>query len=272
MSRFGWTVCGLIVLGVGGLLAYNVWRDRADQRPLNNDDSLLAKARRQPAVDVPPPEPRPKDWIEVGGVSRPPTDIKPVAKGKSEPGGADAGYSPPNPGFVPLVKLDANPHTKSVAEALNDKTGSLGHRLSTLIEPPPFDRESYEKDPETYLNTVEPGRIWQQAEPGLGVVPLERKSRYSNAVLQGESVNLEVKVEPKMPVTFYSPRLGQFDNQLATMTVRADDEGIARATFKASSGTREEIEVFASSPVHSGLARFLIDVEVPAVASSNPNK
>jgi hypothetical protein len=85
MSRFGWTVCGLIVLGVGGLLAYNVWRDRADQRPLNNDDSLLAKARRQPAVDVPPPEPRPKDWIEVGGVSRPPTDIEPVAKGKSAP-------------------------------------------------------------------------------------------------------------------------------------------------------------------------------------------
>jgi hypothetical protein len=146
------------------------------------------------------------------------------------------------------------------------------HRLSALIEPPPFDRKAYEKDPETYLNTVEPGRIWQRAEPGPGVFPIQRVSRYSNSILQGESVNLEVKAEAKMPVTFYSPRLGQFENQLATITVRADEDGIARATFKAASGTRDEIEVFASSPVHTGQARFLIDVTLPAVVQNESKK
>ena len=57
--------------------------------------------------------------------------------------------------------------------------------------------------------------------------------------------------------------LGGFSNRLTTITVKADENGIAGATFTASGGTRGEIDIRAASPVHSDVARWLIEVVKP---------
>ncbi len=259
MSRFGWTVCGLIVLGVGGLLAYNAWRDGADRQPLNNADSPVAKANRQPAVDVSTPEPPPKDYVKVGGVYRPRTDVEVAQKPKID--SLSEKRVGLDPGIVQGVAKDANASTRSVAEAVRNP--KLAHRLTTLIPPPPFDKEAYEKDRQAYLDTVEPGRIFQYKESAPGVVALKRDSKYLYSVLQGEKVVLRVMAEPGAPVTFYSGRLGQFPNQLATVTIAADNEGVAQTEFLASAGTRDEIDIVAASPLHSGQVRFLVQVTLP---------
>jgi hypothetical protein len=92
---------------------------------------------------------------------------------------------------------------------------------------------------------------------------LKRDSKYLYSVLQGEKVVLRVMAEPGAPVTFYSGRLGQFPNQLATVTIAADKEGVAQTEFLASAGTRDEIDIVAASPLHSGQVRFLVQVTLP---------
>jgi hypothetical protein len=67
-----------------------------------------------------------------------------------------------------------------------------------------------------------------------------------------------------MPVTFYAPRLGLFANKLTTITVQADEEGIAMATYTATPGAQGDVMVLAASPMNSDQAHFSIGITVPA--------
>ena len=230
MKSSGWWIVLFVVLGLSGIAIGNRMQNATVRQPIE----VVTR------------------WYKSDGVIRVRTDH----------GEAGAG-SLPNAGFVPLLEPDNNASTRSVAEAIDDKSGKLAHRLTSLISAPDFDRVQFEKDPDTYLNTIEPGRIWQSLEPAEGIVPINRTSDFYVEVLQGEKINLETKTDPKVPVTFYSPKLGQFSNGLSMITVRADENGVARAAFLASSGTRGEIDILASSPLHSGQARFLINVVIP---------
>ena len=252
MKKFGWTVIAVILLG--GVLLYGAKNGWFEQAP--HQAERLDQQDQEPETKSSEP---PEGYVKVGGIYRPESDVRKLDV--AEVPASDRPYLR-QPGKTPFVDPNSNPHTKSVAEAIKNPV-KLGHRLTAMIPAPKFDRARYEADPETYLNTIEPGRVWQSAKPGPGVTPLKRTSGYVHEVLQGETVVLEAAAEPGMPVTFVSPKLGQFDNLLSTTTVKANQEGVATANFKASTGTRGEVEVFAASPVHSGRARYLINVVVP---------
>jgi len=136
-----------------------------------------------------------------------------------------------------------------------------------LIQPKPFDREAFEKDPEAYLNTVEPGRVFQPAQPGPNVKRLAALSPRLQHVVQGESVYLEVGGVPGMPVTFTSFDMGVFDNELNSTTVRADDRGRARVKFASTPGTINDINILAASPVTSGQVKYIVNVRLPEPAA-----
>ncbi len=90
-------------------------------------------------------------------------------------------------GRFPLIRKDANVHVASVVEAI--ETGKFPERLSPLVAPAPFDREAFQKDPASYLNIVEPGRVWQVAQPGAGVPHIKMRTQYLSTIQQGETVS-----------------------------------------------------------------------------------
>lgn len=250
---------GVLVLAALIVWAVGPWRAGAPTSP-----EQAASQSGSPSAG--PESPPRAGWIKVGGVWRPPTDVaaqSPEAVASTKAG--DSQTQPagqPDPGRSPLIPLDANEHVKSVAVALREPA-KYPERLSSFIAPAPFDRAAYTADPHTYLTTVEPGRVYQTAQPGEGVKPLLRSSPRYQRILQGETVTLQAQAEPGMPVTFFSARLGQFNNLLSTITVAANADGVAEVQFTATPGTQGDIDVLAASPVHSQQARYVIHVELP---------
>jgi hypothetical protein len=159
------------------------------------------------------------------------------------------------------VRGDLSPQTKSIVEAVQTK--SHPERLSPLIPPKPFDPVAYKQNSKAYLDVVEPGRAFQSAQPGKDVPRLLAISPQMQTITQGKSAKLKVKAVPGYPVTFTSFDLGRFHNQLTTVTVEANDSGVAEADFTGASGTINEVDILASCPVASGQARFLVYIQRP---------
>lgn len=90
------------------------------------------------------------------------------------------------------IRRDDNPMVASIAEAV--RGGKHPERLSAMIDPEKFDENEYKASREVYLNTVEPGRIWQAKQPREGVTPSQTLSPTYTSVLQGEPVVLKVQV------------------------------------------------------------------------------
>lgn len=213
---------------------------------------------RMHRIDGPIGEKKP-GYLNIGGVYRPATDVR---LGKDRPGKRDdMGNQLPDQGFSPAVKPDANPQVASVAKALKDRTNPA--RFSSFVKATPFDAKQYASDPQSYLGVVEPGRVFQPAQPGPDVKRLVRASGRYHRIAQGETVTLAVKSQAKAPVTFTSFDLGSFENQLTSITVQADDNGLAQAPFTATRGTIDDIRILAASPVNSGQAEFTVNVSVP---------
>ena len=210
-------------------------------------------------------EPLDENFEIVGGVRRPRSDVergddpKEIEQEKSTSSKPDPyvdGY-----GLTPSVAIDANPQVAAAAKAFREKTNP--ERLSPLVQPAAFDLESYRKDPEPYLGSVEPGRVFQPAQPGEGVSELRRRSPQYQQIEQGEVAKLSVKAEPGAPVTFTSFDLGRFANQLTSTTVEADTNGLAVAEFFAPAGTIANVNILAASPLNSGQIKFIVDVSLP---------
>ena len=72
--------------------------------------------------------------------------------------------NPFNYGTLPAIKPDANPQVKAVVEAI--RQGNHPERVSVLVRPQPFDAKAYQTNPAAYLEVVEPGRVFQTAQPG----------------------------------------------------------------------------------------------------------
>ena len=163
-----------------------------------------------------------------------------------------------DPGKIQPVRADANPQTRSVAEA---RRLSKPERLSPMLAPEPFDRDTFAADPRTYLDTIEPGRVYQTAQPAADVPRLKVVGFGFFKIRQGESVELRVEATPLAPVTFTSFDAGAFENQLPSITVRAGDDGIATVGFYGTSGTFGDIDILAGCPLASGQARFKVEVD-----------
>lgn len=156
----------------------------------------------------------------------------------------------------PLSK-GMNANIDSAIEAI--ETGDYPERLSPLIKPADFDPDAFKRDPKAYLDVIEPGRAWQSKPPGPDVKSIGTNKEF-HQVKEKEAVRLEVLAEPNFPVSFTSTDLGAFENDLATITVVANESGWAQASFTATAGTVGPVNVSASSPMTSGRVHFHIQV------------
>lgn len=249
----------LVVLGAIAFVmlcgvAVVLWLRPADPGP--------AVPRQRGIAAHEPPAAGAADWIEIGGVRRPVKDLR--AAGQLQP---PAAGSPPvgenRVGVSQPVPADANPMVASLVEA--QRTRQHPERISSFIHPKPFDADAYRQDPQAYVNVVEPGRVWQPAQPGPGVPRLIHLSRTLVEIEQGETVSLRVKAIPEAPVTFTSFDLGAFQNRLASITVQADAEGIAVARFTGTPGTYNAVNILVASPLTSGQLKFIVNVRVPGL-------
>ena len=264
-------------------------REQAAQKPIADSKAELAK---QLGIS--------EDDLElVGGVWRPKRDIqfdrsvKATGSEDSDKPQSVADFLPktPQPGIAPRLKGDENAQvagllaeirgnnqedvaatTQETAPQTNDRRvgdqslqpGDNPRVVSSWFKPEAFDREAYLANPEAYLNLIRPSRVFDPAQPGEDVVPLEPISNGFHEILQGEQVVLKVQAEAGMPVAFYTPQVGHFtENQLKSVTVKADDEGIATATFNAATGSMGVVDVMAASPVHSRQLQFRVNVLLP---------
>ncbi len=135
--------------------------------------------------------------------------------------------------------------------------------------PKGWDREKYLSDPVAYLDLASPSRSVEPAQPAADVPMLEPVGGTSAKIPQLGSCILRVRTEPGMPCTYTSWGLGSFDSGLQTITVAADEQGIAEARFTASKGTIGDCPIMCASPVRGGTIRFLVRVD-ERLAKGNP--
>ena len=257
------------VIAVAGIVLGAQWLARQNDDQIvegpdvsgesETDSSDVARAQHPPlseALGV-----GESDFVEVGGVNRPKRDVA-FAESAAEPVVSEKSVLR-HPGKVPAVAKDANPDVAALhAELAKEKPSPAA--ISNLFVPEPFDARAYATDRESWLKEIRPGRVFQSAQPGPEVVPIKSSSNAFQNVVQGEKVILEVQAEPGAPVTFYTPQVGEFSNRLTTQSVAAAEDGIARATYTATSGTQGLVDILAASPIHSGQLRYRVRVSLPA--------
>lgn len=243
-----WTL-GAIVVVIGAIAVFAM--NRSDSTPSDQSDNNADATEVASSVDKP-------GQVVVGGIPRPATDVKlPTGESNTE----KREVPKVRQGFSPAIDPNANPQVAAIAEAL--KTREKPNQFSSFVPPEPFDVEAYKANPEAYLATVEPGRVYAPAQPADGVPVINAVGKRFHRLRQGESVRLRVSALAGAPVSFSSSRLGQFDNQLTSITVRAGEDGVAEATFTASGGTIDEVPILAASPMASGQVSFTLLVSVP---------
>lgn len=211
-------------------------------------------------------------------VERPSPAVVPVAAPAPRPTNA----APP-PVSIPGVDLtaphpfaivpnDPNPRARSVWEA--HETGRFPERLTPLVAPKPFDPAAWAKDPQAYLDVVEPGRVDQASTdpqaPPITVADAQRFHRVTSRTL----TVLTARAQPLAPVSWATTRGGVFaESKAGAVTVRADADGLARVTYFASPVVTGETVILASSPMCAGQAEFIVFVDPPSPAdapSSSP--
>ncbi len=199
------------------------------------------------------------ELVEVGGITRPATDLRfdsAITESTESP------KSPlPSPGHAPFLKGNENVQVAGLVQELSVPKGPEAAK-STFFKPEEFDLAAYQQNPGQYLNRIRPGRVFYPAQPGPDVQPLESNTKPFQSVLQGEKVILKVKADSGMPVAFYTPGVGVFENQLSSFSTQAGDDGIATAVYTAGPGTMGLQNILAASPVHSGQVRFRVNVSL----------
>lgn len=200
----------------------------------------------------------------VGGVRRPLSDFGGESSPKATWTDISGGY-----GAVPKVPIDANPQVAAVAKViLNRKEDpkKYASAVSVLGKPTVFEADRYRDDNQyrkKYLETVEPSRAFNPAQPGDGVARLGSLSPREQDLVQGEKVFLRISAAPKSPVSFTTTDLGFFDNQLTSITVESDESGVAEVSFLATTGVIGRSNVIVASPQSSGQVRFAVNVILP---------
>jgi hypothetical protein len=155
---------------------------------------------------------------------------------------------------------DPDPRVQSVVMAM--RQGGHPERLSIEFDPQPFDLEAWERDPESYLNVVEPGRIRQIATSITESTPrLKSVGPSAIGLRTGEEAELAVRAVPHAPVSWYAAAGGVFtESRLNAITVRADADGVARVHFYAVPGVFSDAPVVSGSPLAAGNVVFTISI------------
>ncbi len=177
---------------------------------------------------------------------------------------------------VPGTHADAAPHAAQSGEpAVVAAPDRLAARVVPAIEVgsarrsaprgghdhPAFDRAGYRADPAGYLARIAPGRVHEVADPAAGVALIAPVGPSGFSVETNAEAVLAARTEPGMPVTFTSTGLGEFpDSGFPSITVAADDAGIARARFRVTPGTVGSCQIIAGSPAVAGTTTFLVSI------------
>jgi hypothetical protein len=178
---------------------------------------------------------------------RPPPDVQTVGQ----------------PNRSPTAEVEAVPAAWVQARAQVAETMKTApERLSPTGKVEPFDKDSFEHDPEAYLSRIEPARCFQTAKPGPKVPILDVGSPLRTQVTQGDAAILWAKAVPNAPVTFTAFGGGYFkENGVSTVSVRADARGLASAKYTADVGITGDVSVVVGSPLSAGNQRFFIRVD-----------
>lgn len=132
---------------------------------------------------------------------------------------------------------------------------------SPSLPPPAWDAAAYRRDPHAYLEQVYPARANQTAAPAAETPFLVAEGGTAFTVAPLGAAVLRTRGEPWMPVTFTSWGLGAFQrNGLTSVTVPADADGLASATWVATAGTVGNASIIAGSPTRAGQVGFLIRI------------
>jgi hypothetical protein len=269
-------IASFVVVCIAGLIAVAVWPDGNAAEPPQPGQREGATAGRTPFQPASPSRggaasgasrdeggreagsgPTALDSAQEGTDAAPQSDTNPSDQVENDP--FDYGQTPP-------VEPDANPQVAAVFAAIQNREAdpeSYAKAVSPLAKADAFDREKYVEDRayrDAYLSTPQPSRVFDPAQPGKDVPRLCRISPAFQKVKQGQETKLRVRAIPGAPVTFTSFDLGRFDNQLTTITVQADANGVAEASFTGPPGTIEDVSILVASPVTSGQVRLVVHV------------
>jgi hypothetical protein len=158
----------------------------------------------------------------------------------------------------PTLAPDLNANVASVVEAKRD--GEHPERLSVLVPLPRFDLAKYNADKQAYVDVIEPGRVFQSAAPGENVPVLSIIGKKNRTIPRKGTTPLQVAVPPGGCASFIALDLGTFDNGLTSITVIADEKGVATANLHATAGVRGPTRILVGSPMASGQVSFRITV------------
>ena len=165
-------------------------------------------------------------------------------------------------GTAPGVAASNRPDVASVAAAA--RTGQI-ERVTALVRSTSFtvDQWTDAEKRQQYLNTVEPGRVWQTADPGPQVPQTSFHGANALEVEQGTVIDLVFHSAPDAPLSLLSHGLGAFANGLTAITVVTDAQGQATVPWTAIPGTLGDVTVVAASPLAVGQAQVAIEVTLP---------
>ena len=180
--------------------------------------------------------------------------------GKTEPAPVVASAPAPETTSAPTDTATGpiKPRVVSVEEIARAKLGSAAAHQHDHKN---FNRAAYLADPAGYLSQIAGSRIYDVANPAAGLAALAPVGPSGFSVETNTEATLAARTEPGMPVTFTSFGLGQFPaSGMQTVTVAADDQGIARAQFLVNPGTVGSCLITAGSPVVSSTIQYLISI------------
>jgi len=251
------SVIATLTIGVIGIVSWSRNTPNNDgQGEANNIPAVVTPGKSKTTLSASTARPTSSQISVPADLDQPVTSVAAALAFKPQFSGDDAGRTP-------VVTVDAHPSLGPVVEAALQ--GTHPERLTPLIDPAPFDAAAYAANPAAYCALVEPGRVYQTAQPGAGVPALDLLGTAAATIAQGTTTLLRVKATAGAPVTFTSFDCGAFSNLLTSITVTADTDGVATATFLATPGTLNETNILAASPLCSGQVNFSVTI-LPAIA------
>ena len=162
---------------------------------------------------------------------------------------------------APSESADKSPVKPRVVLVEEVARAKLGSAAAHQHDHKNFNRAAYLADPAGYLGQIAGSRIYDVANPAAGLDALAPVGPSGFSVATNTEATLAARTEPGMPVTFTSFGLGQFPaSGMQTVTVAADDQGIARAQFLVNPGTVGSCLITAGSPVVSSTIQYLISI------------
>ena len=207
-------------------------------------------------------------------------DIKPEIKETEQ--ASSSSFKPKNPDAIAFAKqnnralregygltpattqeeIDQSVQLQNAVVAANNPKENH-NQLSLLAKIAPFDKERWDSDEEyrkQYLSIAEPARVYQEDQNAKH--KLERLSPYFQKVKQkDDSVVIEVRSIPGYPTSATSLDLGKLGNGLTHQTVLTGNDGVAKFEFFGVEGTINDSKILVSSPVTSGVLKFVVHTE-----------